>query len=312
MRNPVRNDAFARCVRERYTDEEEEIMDLKTMDDAAPEALIVVRQLPVIEEQLRTLKDRWEQRATEAESMVCNEETIQAVKAFRAEMRKEFDEVEALRKAAKQAVMEPYNRFEAVFKECVTTAFQRADNACSSKVSEVENDMKRRCEDGLRDYFDELCAVHHLDWLTYERAGIKVDMASAKAKTPKKLREQLAAFVAGVAESVDRINTLEDAGEIMVEYQRTLDAAGAICTVQDRHRRIEEHKTAREARRAEQEREVEMVRRVEALAPPVIVKPPEKDPGEIIPRLTFTCVNATRAQLRRVREFLNMEGIQYE
>lgn len=56
-----------------------------------------------------------------------------------------------------------------------------------------------------------------------------------------------------------------------------------------------------------------MVQRVEALAPPVVVeKPPEKDPNEIIPELTFTVVNATRAQLRRVREFLKMEGIQYE
>lgn len=274
--------------------------------------LIVVRQLPIIEEQLHALKTLWEQRAYEAESMVCTEDTIQAVKGFRSEMRKEFDEVESLRKAAKQAVMEPYNRFEAVYKECVTTAFRRADNAYSSKVFEVEADMKRRCEDGLQEYFDELCSVHHLDWLEYERAGIKVDMASAKAKTSKKLREQLAAFVAGVAESVERINALDDAGEIMVEYQRTLDAAGAICTVQDRHRRIEEQKATQEARKAEQEQEAEMVRRVEALAPPVAVKAAEKDPNEVIPRLTFTCVNATRAQLRRVREFLNMEGIKYE
>lgn len=276
------------------------------------ESLIAIKQLPIIEEHLRTLKDCWEQRALDAESMVCTEDTIQTVKTFRAEMRKEFDEVEALRKQTKQAVMDPYNRFEAIYKECVTTAFQRADSACSRKVSEVEADMKRRCEDGLREYFDELCAVHHLDWLTYERAGIKVDMASAKAKTPKKLLEQLESFVAGVAESVDRINTLEDAGEIMVEYQRTLDAAGAICAVKERHQRIEEQRAAQEARKAEQDREAEMVRRVEALAPPVVVKPPEKDPNEIIPRLTFTCVNATRAQLRRVREFLNMEGIRYE
>lgn len=276
------------------------------------ESLIVVKQLPIIEEHLRTLKDHWEQRASDAESMVCTEETIQAVKGFRAEMRKEFEEVEALRKAAKQAVMEPYNRFEAIYKECVTTAFQRADDACSSKVFEVEADTKRRCEDGLRDYFAELCAVYHLDWLTYEQAGIKVDMTGAKAKTPKKLRERLAAFVAGVAESVDRINTLEDAGEIMVEYQRTLDAAGSICAVKERHQRIEEQKKFQEARAAIREQEAEAVRRVEALAPPVVVKATEKDPNEIIPRLTFTCINATRAQLRRVREFLNMEGIQYE
>lgn len=280
--------------------------------ESSSDGLIVVKQLPVIEEHLLTLKDRWEQRALDAEAMVCTEETIQSVKAFRADTRKEFDEAEALRKAAKQAIMEPYNRFEAVYKECVTEPFQRTDSACSGKVSEVESSMKRRCEDGLREYFAELCAVHRLDWLTYERAGIKVDMASAKAKTPKKLREQLSVFVAGVSESVDRINTLEDAGEIMVEYQRTLDAAGAICTVKDRHRRIEEQKAAQETRKAEQERENEMVRQVEALAPPVVVNPPEKDPNEIIPRLTFTCINATRAQLRRVREFLNMEGIKYE
>lgn len=268
--------------------------------------LIVVKQLPVIEERLRTLKDRWEQRAADAESMVCTEDTIQAVKSFRAEMRKEFDEVEAMRKAAKQAVMEPYNRFEVVYKECVSTAFQRADSACSRKVSEIENDMKRRCEDGLRDYFAELCAVHHLDWLTYERAGIKVDMASAKAKTPKKLREQLAAFVAGVAESADRINTLEDAGEIMVEYQRTLDAAGAICTVKEHHQRIKEQNAAQVARIAEMARESEMVRRLEALAPPVVAEAPEP-----VVKCTFT-VRATKAQLRKLKEFLNMEGIEYQ
>ncbi len=70
--------------------------------------LIKVVQLPVIEEQLRTLKDRWEQYAADAESMVCTEDAIQAVKVFRADMRKEFDEVELLRKAVKKAVMGPY------------------------------------------------------------------------------------------------------------------------------------------------------------------------------------------------------------
>lgn len=268
--------------------------------------LIRVVQLPIIEEQLRALKERWEQRAADAESMVCTEETIQAVKSFRSEMRKEFDEVEALRKAAKQAVMEPYNRFEAVYKECVTTAFQMADNACSRKVSEVEQDMKRRCEDSLRDYFDELCAVHHLDWLTYERAGIKVDMASAKAKTPKRLREQLVAFVKDISENVSVISGMDNAEEMMVEYQRCLNFADAYNAAQERRRLIEEQKAAQKARRAEQERETEMVRRVEALAPPVVSEAPEP-----VVKCTFT-VHATKPQLRKLKEFLNIEGIKYE
>lgn len=270
------------------------------------ESLIVVKQLPVIEEQLRTLKDRWEQRAIDAESMVCTEETIQAVKAFRAEMNKELGDVECRRKTVKNAVMGPYNAFEAVYKDCITDAYKRAYAALTIKINKVELDIKTRCEDGLREYFAELCAVHHLDWLTYEQAGVKVDMASAKAKTPRKLREQLVAFVVGVAESVEQIGSLDDAVEIMVEYQRTLDTAGAICTVKERHRRIEEQKAAQDARGAEQARETEMVRRVEALAPPVVVETPEP-----VVKCTFT-VHTTKGQLRKLKEFLIMEGIQYE
>lgn len=273
------------------------------------ESLIVVKQLPVIEEQLRTLKDRWEQLALDAEAMVCTEDTIQAVKAFRADMRKEFDEVEALRKQVKQAIMGPYERFEAVYKECVTVPFRRADDNCAEKVSEVEAALKRRCEDGLRDYFDELCAVHHLDWLTYERTGIRVDMASAKAKTPKKLREQIQKFIIGVdhdIEDIKHFGECDEVAEILTEYQKSLNVANAVSTVMERHRRIEEQKAAQETRKAEQVRESEMVRRVEALAPPVVVEAPEP-----VVECTFT-VRATKTQLRKLKEFLNMEGIQYE
>lgn len=277
------------------------------MDD-----LIVVKQFPVIEERLHSLKERWEQRALDAEAMVCTEETIQTVKAFRAGMRKEFEGVEALRKQVKRAVLEPYEEFEAVYKNCVTAAFRRADSAYSEKISQVESDLKARCEDGLRDYFADLCAVHHLDWLTYEQAGIKVDMASARAKTPRKLMEQLAAFVVGVAESVDRINTLDNAGEIMVEYQRTLDAAGAICAVKDRHQRIAEQERVQQARDAIRAREAEAVRRVEALAPPVVVKAPEKNPDDIFKSFAYKVFNVKRSQLWEIRDFLEERGIQYE
>lgn len=276
--------------------------------------LIIVRQLPVIEEKLHDLKTLWEQRAYDAESMVCTADTIQAVKAFRADMRKEFEDVEAMRKQAKQEVLEPYNRFEAVYKDCITTAFQKADSACAAKISEVESDIKQRCEDGLRDYFDELCAVHHLEWLEYELAGVKVDMASAKAKTPKKLREQLAAFVASVSDSVNRINSLEDAEEIMVEYQRTLDAAGAICTVQDRHRRIEQERAEREARYATLEQEAEMVRRVEALAHPVAVQAAEETiKVSLVLYPTPSQFNEKiKPLMRQIKEICDMEGIKYE
>lgn len=267
--------------------------------------LIKIVQLPVIEEQLRTLKDRWEQHALDAESMVCTEETVQAVKSFRADMRKEFDEVEALRKTVKKAVMGPYEQFEAVYKDCVTVAFRRADDACAGKVSEVETEQKRRCEEGLKDYFYELTAVHHLEWLEYERAGVKVDMASAKAKTPKKLREQLLKFVADVSEDIEAISAVENADEVLAEYKQCLSVGQAIGTVLERHRRIEEERAAQEARKAVLEQEAEAVRRVEALAAPVVVEQPK------IYECTFT-VHTTMDKLKKLKAFLSAEEIPYE
>lgn len=265
--------------------------------------LIQVVQLPIIEERLHALKEKWEEKAAYAESVICTDETIKAVKASRAEMRKEFEEIDAMRKQAKQAIMEPYTRLEAVIKDCVTSPFSRADKIYSGKIEEYENSLKEQCEAELREYFAELCAAHHLEWLRYEQAGIAVDMASAKAKTPKRLMDYISAFVAGVSDSVNRISSLDDAEEIMVEYMRTLDAAGAICTVQERHRRIKEQKAAQEARKEDVEREAEAVEKVEALSPPV-----EEEP---LLKCVFT-VHATKTQLRKLKEFLIMEGIKYE
>lgn len=271
--------------------------------------LIRVTQLPVIEEHLRSLKASVEERTAQAMSLACTAETVTAVKATRADLNRAFAEYEAQRKAVKTAIMAPYERFEAVYQECVSAPFKRADADLRDKISSTEYEIKRRCEAELREYFDELCAAEHLDWLTFEQSGVKVDMASAKAKTPKKLREQLAAFVAGVARSVERISVMEHADELMVEFKKTLTLTLALETVEERHRRIEAEQAAKEARKAAQVREAEAVAKVEAAAPPTVQEPP-KAPEKVF-RCTFT-VTATKPQLLKLKEFLMKEGIRYE
>ena len=273
--------------------------------------LISLVQIPVIEERLLEVKARVDKRVADAVALVCTEETIQSVKATRTELNKEFGELEDLRKAVKAAVLDPYNRFEAVYKECVSIAYKSADADLKQKVNDVETDMKRRCEDGLREYYTELCAAHHIDFIPFERTGVVVSLADAKAKTqpPKKLREQLSQFVAKIEHDVALIASMDDADEIMEAYHRSLDAAVAIGIVQERHRRIEEAKAARAAREEAQSREAEAVKKVEAFAPPVVREP--EVAAEPIARYRFT-VTATKTQLKKLKEFMNMEGIQYE
>ena len=272
------------------------------------QGLIQVTQLPIIEERLRSVKDDVDARVSEAVSLVCTEETVKAVKAARSDLNKQFQELERQRKAVKSAVLEPYERFESVYRECVSNAFRDADMKLKAKIDSVESEMKQRCEDELREYFSELCAAQHVEWLGYERAGVRVDMASARQKTPKKLREQLVQFVSRVSSDVERISEMEGAEEILVEYKRTLNAVDAIGVVHERHRRIESERAAQEARAVQRERESEAIARVEAVAPPVILE--EKEPERFY-KCAFT-VRATMEKLKKLKKFLIEEGIEYE
>lgn len=271
--------------------------------------LIRVTQLPVIEERLRSMKDQVDKTVGEAMSLVCTEETVQTVKSIRAGLNNQFKELEEQRKAVKAAVLGPYEQFERVYRECVSDRFRQADGELKGKIDAVETAIKSRCEAELRDYFAELCTARHIDFLKFEQAGIRVDMASAKSKTPKKLMEQLASFVDGVARGAELIAAMDGAEEIMVEFKRTLDAAAAVSIVQERHRRIEAEKEAQAAREAAMEHERQAVAKVDAVAPPVQAEPPVEQ--ERVYRCAFA-VYATKPQLRRLKEFLNQEGIRHE
>lgn len=268
--------------------------------------LIRVVQLPVIEEQLRTAKAAVEQAVSDAMSLVCTEDTIQTVKATRSELNKQFSALEEQRKAVKAAVMEPYNRFEEIYKECVSEPFKRADADLKGKISDVEREIKQRCDDNMRDYFSDLCQMYHVDFIQYEQAGIIVDMASAKQKRPNKLMAQVHGFVCRTANDVEAIGGMDNSDEILAEYKQTLNLSAAIAAVNERHRAIDQAAKEQAARETAKAQEAEAVKRVEHFAPPEVVKAPEK-----VLRLTFT-VTDTKPRLRLLKQWLDANGYKYE
>lgn len=305
---------------ERYADDDYAIPDDYDQPDdyEAPEpeedettALIEVQQLPIIAERLQMVKAQVEAMTAEAASLVCTAETIQTVKNRRAELRKQFDELEAQRKAAKAAVMAPYNEFEQVYKDCITVPFKTADAALKSTIDGFELELKDRCRAELQGYFDELCAVHGVDFLDMPTAmsigKIKISMADAQAKTPRKLQDALSEVVARVATGMDQISRMDDAAEIMDEYKRCFDVGHAVDVVRGRKLRVQLEQEAAEARRAAQKAQNDAKAKVDVLAPPTTQTPQE-------PRydVTFTLIAVTKEQARRVREFIKSEGIDYE
>lgn len=292
--------------------------------NAAPdvEALVSVTQLPVIAERLRQMKDYVEGMTEEAVALACTEETVQAVKQKRADLNRFFKALEDKRKAVKAAVMGPYTAFEAVYKECICNPFNEADAKLKAKIDAVESEQKKRCEDYLRKWFAELTLTHGVNWLTWEQTGVKIDMASAKAKTPQKLMDKLNEFAAKVALDQEAIGRMDDSAEVMAEYKRSLNLAAAVKVVQDRHAALDREREAAEARKQEQIARLQAQARVEAAAPEVLAPPVEAagDGGRQIAAPTgdnkiYKCsftVRGTKDQLRALKDFMKQEGISYE
>lgn len=295
-------------------DEPDEDEDDGEGEEEQETALIEITRLPQIVENLQMLRESWEAKAAEAAALVCNAESVQTVKKMRADMRKEFDEADTQRKAVKERYMAAWNEVEKTWKECISEPFKRADGAYKAQIDDFERSLKESCKEGLRQYFGELCAVMNVDFLTLEQAmnigGIKISMADATAKTPKRLQDALSAIVSQISVGMDQIQQMDDAAEIMAEYKRCFDVGAAVAAVQGRKRLIAAEREAAEARKAAQERAQEAVAKVEAVAPPQPVELPRQE--KIFPEFTFTVYNCTRSQLLKLRDYLKQEGIRYE
>ena len=117
--------------------------------------LIEVKQLPVIEEQLKSVSAVIEERVKNATNLVCTEESIKTIKEIRAELNKDYKEFETKRKLVKEQVLKPYNDFEIVYKECISDKFRNADLILKGKIDKVENELKAKKEQEVKKENDD-------------------------------------------------------------------------------------------------------------------------------------------------------------
>lgn len=279
--------------------------------------LIKVVSLPQIEERVHALKSEVDRRVSESISLVCTEETVQSVKERRTGNRKLTAYIKEQLRQAEEALLAPFNFIKEYCKKELIAPLEALDEQQKKAILEVEYGViKARCEERLRDYFAELCAVHHVEWLRYEQAGIKVDMASAKAKTPTKLRNQLLEFVVRVSNDVTTIAGMEDAVELLVEYKACLDFAEAFGIVQDRTRRKEAEQIAVEQRQEVLKQEAEAVRRVEVLATPTVIEEAAEKKTIIVSLVMHPTKEQYESQIKpiikQLKEICEKEGISYE
>ena len=292
--------------------------------------VIELQQLPIIVERLHIVKADIERRTAEATSLICTEETYKSVKDARAQLTKEFKEYEAQRTAIKSKILEPYNAFEQVYRECVTAPFQQADAELKQKIADVTSGIVAQKTEALMDYYGELVEAADIDWLDNLTYRPKVNMSDSLTS----LKKQAKAFEDGIVADVAAIEGMDNAAEIMVEYRSNLDLPNAIKTVGDRHKALEEQRRREEerrARQAEREAAAEKARAAVVAASAVELPAPVQEPSELPeagtqpepqPELQSTpaaepilmtrfYAKGTKAQLIGLKHYLEKEGIEY-
>ena len=278
--------------------------------------LIQVAQLPIIIQHLEAKSTEIQEKTQQAMSLAVSPETLTDVRKVRSDLNKDFKDLEDSRKAVKKAIMTPYEEFESFYRKYITQPFQEADRDLGSKIFEVEQGIVGACLEEMQAFAAELIQAEHLDdWLTWDRLDVRITLTDAKQKTHKKLRESIVCKVTNIGNDVTAIADHEDAEEIMTEYKRCLNLGQAIGIVQDRHRRINQEREKKEAWKAQKAAEAEAAARVEAAAAPVHAPIPAPVAAPADPDKVYQCrftVHATKAQLKKLKDFLNMEGIRYE
>lgn len=300
------------------------------MDNALQ--VITLKQLPIIEEHLQLVKSDVETRTRNAMQLVCTEETRKDVKSIRTELSKEFAEMENQRKRVKEAIMEPYNHFEAVYKECISDPYKKADAELKKRIDEVESGLKSDKEKAIRDYFSELCKANNLPWLRFEQMGLKIGLSTSVNGT----KTALTSTVLRISNEVLELSRYENAAELMVEYKKSLNMALALSTIRARQEQIELQKQYEAQRRAalEQQRAAEekvqkavseaQETQQDAAEPPIeeVTAPTEETPTEApvavqeqaqptIYEVKFA-VRGTIEQLKKLKQFIMQEGMSYD
>lgn len=268
--------------------------------------LIIVKQLPQIEEHLKELSAEIDKKVESAKSLVCTEESVKTIKQVRADLNKEFKELEMQRKNVKEQILAPYMQFEEVYKTYISEKYKSADVDLKTKIDNTENELKAQKEQEIKDYFEEYKTANDIDFVDFKQANINVTLTASK----KSLKEQAKKFIDEIVDDLKLIETQDCKEEILVEYKQTLNISRAIQDVANRHKLLEEEK-----RKQEKSRDIFIKRTSDetdkAIIETEILQEPKAEKQEEILILNFK-VKGTRSKLQELKKFLEDGGYDYE
>lgn len=297
--------------------------------------IIVVKQLPIIEDRLEEVYVSVKDRLEAMSNLVVTEENYKELKKTRADLNKEFGELETLRKSVKTAIEAPYKRFESGAYSRISSVYRDAISKLDGEIKDVEGGLKTQKQKELFVYYEEYRQSLGLDSAIADpkKSGIKVGLTGSM----KALKEQARQYLDRIDGDLKMIDTLDNADEVLAEYRDCMSVTDAVRIVADRHKRIEderirrtaeeENRKAREANEKAVEEAIQQTQEAEVKdevpVTPAVKVAPEATSEATEPVLstkylgyeifgTLTQLKALKAFLKEeLKNYLEREGMKY-
>lgn len=280
--------------------------------------IIQVTQLPIIKQNLLSAKETVINRINTVKNMAITEDTRKEAKGIRAQLNKERADFDSQLKAVKTAVMQPYEDLLVTYNDCITKPYAEADSIFKTKISEIEDGLKKNKTEEVERYFNEYAVSINLDFVKFKDVPLNVTLSSSM----KSLKTTVKDFVDRIAEDMESLLAMESKEELFAEYKSNgYKLAQAITTVDNRHKRIERERTKIAGVEAQIKSEEEAIKKVTEVAAPVQVfaAPSVETVNNRIYRAVFSIKgiagaykkNLTLEEVKALKKYLESEGFIY-
>lgn len=268
--------------------------------------IVKIEQMPKVFEQLELIGEFIDNQLKDLDKLECTEKNKQDVKSRRTEISNTLNLLEDKRKEIKNKINEPYETFNKKYEETTKIKLQNAYKTLTDKINKIEDEQKQIKKNKVESYFKEYCEFLKIDFVKFEQLNLNITLSVSD----KKLQEQVKAFLDKVNDDLNLINSQEHKEEILIEYKKNLNVSGAITTVVNRYKELEEIKKQQEEYQTQKEVEKENVERIKKILNAPTKEVIEADREEIY-EITFK-VRASKTKLKELKNYLENEGYDYE
>ena len=206
--------------------------------------LIILRQLPIIEQTIEEISQKIDNEIREAKNTIPSDldKTSSHLKKIRAKIKKEFEAIESQRKKVKSEILKTSMEFEAIY----------------------QAQIKEEKEQKLKDYFEDIASYKNIDVIDFEDLNLKINLSESMKSYYSKIDEILNRIDNDLKVIKDNFSDEKVRYEIILNYKKTLNLAESMLAMKEKEREIKNimdrkgHKEILEAPNLDNEEKFEM------------------------------------------------------